>query len=222
MEVKRPNNVIKKKASERRDVLVLLLSLVVSCAFIYLVVKPLYEEKISLEGDVIKRQNDLKNKQSLLSNIEDFNKKNRSLVVDAQKLKVFVSKTNNYEEVMDYLNGLASQQNLIINGYEITVEEYGSDGNSGTGSAPAAEDGTAASTEPVERLKTQTVSIEIKGGYDSFISFMKEVENGVPFLQESALEIVAPKRDEAAGDEQAEIDNNPTLTFMVDLDFVYY
>lgn len=219
MDIKKATTVSNKKAKEQRDVFVLVISLVISCAFMYLAVKPLYEEKKVLEGEVIKRQNDLQNKRQLLLNIEDFNRKNSSLIVDAGKLKIFVPKRNDYEGVMQHLNQIAVGQNLSVTGYEISAEEYGGDSSSDQTAAPTGE-GEAATTEPQEKLKTQRVSINLEGGYDSLVSFMKVIENGVPFLQEASAEIVGPKRDET--EESSEIDYNPTLTCAIDLDFVYY
>lgn len=225
------NTNIKKKPNKNKDVIVLYLTLALSCVVLYFMVKPLYVEKMFLENDIISKNEDLRNKQDLLANIEKFNSENSNLAVDLERLTLFISKRNNYEDVIDYLNGMANKNNLVIEGFSITAQD-------GVLPVKTVEPGVAEGSEVADAnnlnqsaIKKQKMSFDVKGDYSSFIRFLKALENGVPFFQESSISVSAESKDEdgAAGSgeggqvqESQTVNANPTLTFTMDLDFVHY
>jgi hypothetical protein len=234
MEKNQTSTNIKKKTNKNKDVVVLYLTLVLSCIVLYFLVKPLYVEKMSLENDIILKNEDLRNKQDLLTNIERFNSENSNLAVDLERLTLFISKRNNYEDVIDYLDNLARENNLAIAVYSITAQ----DGvkptetvESASASVPVEGEAGTANSANSSAIKKQELSIEIQGDYASFINFIKSLENGVPFFQEGSISISADSTEEdgvAGGgeEEQAQeeqtVNTNPTLNFALDLDFVHY
>lgn len=222
---------IKKKTNKNRDVVVLYSSLLVSCVVLYFLARPLYLEKISLENDIISKTEDLKNKQSLLSNIEKFNSENSNLAVDLEKLTLFISKRNNYEDVIDYLDDLAVANNLMITTYSISAQDGVVSASitepAGAPAVTVAGEGAATSGLDASSIKKQDLSFDIKGDYASFIGFLRNLENGVPFFQESSINISgeSEKIETIQGDQAQEdqaVNTNPTLTFTVELDFVHY
>lgn len=234
MEKSQTNTNIKKKPGKNKDVIALYLSLVLSCVFLYFLVEPLYSEKMSLENDIVLKNDDLRSKRDLLTNIEKFNSENSNLAVNLERLTLFIAKRNNYEDVLEYLNGLAIENNLAITSYSITAQdgvlpEKNVESANGAGMA---EEGEATDVSSVSSaIKKQGISFDIKGDYSSFIKFLKSLENGVPFFQESSIGISAESIEEAGATENGGGDQvqenqakntNPTLTFTVDLEFVHY
>lgn len=231
MEKNQTNTNIKKKPNKNKDVVALYLTLVLSCVILYFLVKPLYEEKMSLESDIILKNEDLRNKQDLLANIEKFNSENSNLAVDLERLTLFISKRNNYEDVVDYLDNLARKNNLSIAVYSITAQDgvkLAETVDPVSASVPI-EGEVAADNVNSSAIKKQKLSLDIKGDYSSFINFLKSLENGVPFFQEGSVSISTDSKEEGGvtveggqPQENQGVNTNPTLTFSVDLDFVHY
>ena len=221
MDKKKINSKVSSDIKRNQDVTLLVVSLLISGAFLWLVVAPIYRNKSEIEAVNFAKEEDLRNKQELLSNIESFNKNNKDLSVNSQKLVAMIPNRNNFEDFLFYLKDKSRAYNMEL----VDMSLISSDSKTGTpGAAASAATAAAAAAEAESgELKEQGISMKLRGSYSDFINFTKSLENTIAFLQEDSFQINVADSESGAGESQAQaLDPNPILDFDLNLRFIYY
>jgi len=213
-----------------QDVTFLIVSLLISGIFLYLVVAPIYEKRAEIENDNLAKQEDLEGKQGLLSGIESFNKNNKSLSVNSNKLVYLIPNRNNFEDFFVHLRSISKSHNMEL--IDIELKEVSASSTEQTVGAVAMTEsgisdvGIDVEAETANQLNAQGISLSLRGSYSDFLGFIKALENGIAFLQEDSFQVkTAEKKSDSSGDSEGEeqtIETNPLLDFNLELRFIYY
>ncbi|MFA7169521.1 MAG: hypothetical protein WC178_01575 [Candidatus Paceibacterota bacterium] len=213
-----------------QDVTFLIVSLLISGIFLYLVVAPIYEKRAEIENDNLTKQEDLEGKQGLLSGIESFNKNNKSLSVNSNKLVYLIPNRNNFEDFFVHLRSISKSHNMEL--IDIELKEVSASSTEQTVGAVAMTEseigdvGIDVEAETANQLNAQGISLSLRGSYSDFLGFIKALENGIAFLQEDSFQVkTAEKKSDSSGDSEGEeqtIETNPLLDFNLELRFIYY
>ena len=220
---------ISSKLRASKDVTFLGVAFLIAVIALYFYAGPAHVKMMTLEAENAAKEIDLTNKKELLRNIRAFNEENAALATNSKKLAVFIPSRNNYEDFFAHVMGLAEANNLDV--ADFTLAESKSSPNT---AAAATED--AANVDGVEgatyaetrsfKLNTQQVNIEVKGDFENMMNFMKALENGIPFIQESSLDLIPQATEsvtqaegvQAEGAAPAPVMLNASISF----NFYYY
>jgi len=212
-----PNYAIKNQIGGNKDITFLVVALLASVAALCLYVGPAYGETQALiQQNGIKR-NDLKSKQDLLKNIQKFNEESSGLGGNAEKLEALVANRNNFEDYLDMIAALALKRNLEVNNLGLgAVESSVEEQDTVAASADTAE----LASKPTFPLQEQGVKFTVEGEYENILEFIRDLENGIPFVQEDTLEISTDDGGEQVGAEGEPI--SPNLSVTMEFKFNYY
>ncbi|MFA6897604.1 MAG: hypothetical protein WCQ96_04955 [Patescibacteria group bacterium] len=229
------NSKIAGNLKGNRDVALLCGSLLLSIAFLYFFLSPLYREKLKMKEAYAAKQEDLQSKKDLLKNIEAFNQENKDLAVNSKKLALIISNRNNYEDFLIHLRKLSENYNLELLSFELegvkdtptdTVGTTTSTGavitpDGGSMAAGMAAGGAVAEESP---LNQQGIALSLRGNFADFQSFTKSLENGIPFLQEDQVSITSEAKtsSQSGQSEEQSLSQDPILEFKLNLRFIYY
>lgn len=223
MDQKKNNSKLSGSVKGNRDVAFLCGSLLLSVAFLYFFLSPLYQKKLTTEKAYAAKQEDLKDKKELLTNISAFNRENKDLTVNSKKLVLLIPNRNNYEDFFIHLQQLSKNYNLELLNFSLqdvkdsTVTTAGTVTSTGVVITP---ESTTSTGEVNFQTNQQGINLSLRGDFASFLGFTKALENGVPFLQEDTLSISAGSSGEM---QQGQLsDQNPMLNFNLNLRFIYY
>jgi len=226
------NSKIASGLKGNREVALLCGSLLLSVAFLYFFLSPLYREKIKMKEAYAAKQEDLQSKKDLLKNIEAFNQENKDLAVNSKKLALIISNRNNYEDFLIHLRKLSENYNLELLSFELEgVKDTPTDTAGTTTSTGAvitpdgggtAMEGAAVTEE--SPLNQQGIALSLRGNFADFQGFTKSLENGIPFLQEDQVSVTSESKSSSQSgqsDEQS-ASQDPILEFKLNLRFIYY
>lgn len=206
------NSKVASNVNNNKDIVILFLSLVAAGGMFYFIAGPTYKNYLVTKEEIKLKQQNLENKKELLDNIEEFNKENKNLSVDVDKLKVFISNRNNYEDFLALINSLVASDNLQI--YNFSVEDV---------KKIASKNNKEVETS---RLQEKVVGFAVKGDFSNFSHFIRTLENSIPFVQEDSISISFEDAAKAAAassnGETQSINLYPSLTYEVSFKFVYY
>ncbi|MFA7169278.1 MAG: hypothetical protein WC178_00270 [Candidatus Paceibacterota bacterium] len=205
-----------------KDLLFLCASILLSVIFLYFFAGPAYYSRLSAEEDIKDKREDLQSRQQLLTNIRQFNKDNSDLIIVSKKLSLFVPKRDDYEDFFTHISNLALINNLELVSYDIVRSSSSSDlAVNSSQVQSSATDSTMTSNE--NKLKEKQMSFSVRGDLTNFANFAKDLENGIPFVQEISLHILE-EGDETESEEVAAetINMNPILLFLVDASLIHY
>lgn len=223
MNQKKNNSKLKGSVKGNRDMVFLCGSLLISVAFLYFFLSPLYQKKLMTEKAYAAKQDDLKDKKELLANIATFNRENKDLTVNSKKLVLLIPNRNNYEDFLIHLQQLSKNYNLELLDFSLqdvkdpVVTTAGTVTSTGVVITPE----STISTGAVDlQTNQQGINLSLRGDFASFLGFTKALENGVPFLQEDKLTIDVGSLTELQPGQSS--DQNPMLDFSLSLRFIYY
>lgn len=216
------NYVIKNQIKDNKDVTFLTVALLASIVVLYFFAGPAYGNAKDLQQLNETKRADLKGKEDLFRNMEKFNTENAKLGVNSKKLEAFVANRNNFQEYLDVITDLAVKRNLEVSSIGIAAKEEVS------AVQVQAEDAEASAAAPSSGKKTfplqeQGVKIAVEGDFENILDFARDLENGIPFVQEGSLELAAveegltPQPGEDAGE-----GIGPVLTATMEFKFNYY
>jgi len=188
---------------------ILLATLFVTCGIMFYIVSPIYRE-----AKIIKFANEVKEKdvelgKSLLLKIIDINKKNEKISdEEVEKIGEFIPNRDNYEDYLAHIINLADNKNIRINEFSISKEERDEEGKN--------------KKEDSSKFNKISISIMASGGFLNFMSFMCDIENGIPFVYEKSISVL--KSEENKNEEPGEntTDTNPILDYEMNIEFYYY
>lgn len=228
MDQKKDNPRIPRNVKGSKDVACLCGSLLLSVAFLYFVLSPLYQRHLAMEKVYVSKQNDLKGKQDLLDNIETFNRENKDLTVNSKKLVLLIPNRNNYEDFFIHLQQLSKNHNLELLSFSLNDVKSAAPTSAGTVTStgavitPEGAQTTPETTEP--QLNQQGITLSLRGDFGNLLEFTKALENGIPFLQEDSLAVSSASASTGTPTQQPnpDSDKNPTLEIELSLRFIYY
>jgi len=225
------NSKIAGNLKGNRDVALLCGSLLLSIAFLYFFLSPLYQEQLRMKEAYAAKQEDLQSKKDLLKNVEAFNRENKDLAVNSKKLALIISNRNNYEDFLIHLRKLSENYNLELLSFELEGVKDTPTDTAGTTTSTGAVitpdgDGMAAGGAVAEEspLNQQGIALSLRGNFADFQSFTKSLENGIPFLQEDQVSITseAESSSQSGQSEEQSLSQDPILEFKLNLRFIYY
>jgi len=166
------------------------------------------------EAKIIEFGNEAKEKdvelgKSLLLKIVDINKKNKKVNnEEVEKIGEFIPNRDNYEDYLIHIINLANNKNIKINEFFISKEEKAEEGKD--------------KKEDSNKFNKVIINIAASGGFLNFMSFIYDIENGIPFVYEKSISVLRSEdnKNEELGENIT--DTNPVLDYEMDIEFYYY
>jgi hypothetical protein len=184
-----------------KEVVLLFIILLVSCAAMYCIIAPAYQKtKIVKAGNKIKKEN-IKQDNLLLAKIIRINSENKKFDSEMiKKIKDFIPNRNSYEDHLAHIFKLANNKNIKVNNFSIHKNEEGLKIKDGF-------------------LKEMKIDFKASSGFPNLMGFLKSIEKGIPFIQEESI-IIAVDEEKISGD--VEINADSILDYEIKLKFYYY
>lgn len=221
MDTREVNLKVNVNIKENQDMTFLALSFLLSAVFLYFLVGPVFVQKAAVEKGNLARQEDLKSKRDLLLNIESFNNNNKDLSVNSKKLIALLPNRDNTEDYFNQVKILAAKNNLQL----VSFKPKDVDPAQDAPAQSAGETAAAANPSPDEpKFNQKEIEIIMKGNYGTLQSFLKSLENGIPFMKITFLNIaVAEKENQTiVSGNPLSPDPNPALDIDMKFRFTYY
>lgn len=198
------------------SMIILLAAFFVSCAIMFYGVSSVNKEtKIVKFTNEVKTE-DIKSGKLLLSKILKINDRNKEVnSEEIEKIGELIPNRDNYEDYLIHITSLANSKNIKIDSFSITKDKK---------SKKEKEE----EKEEKKIFNKVNISIEASGGFLNFMSFMRDIENGIPFIYEKSISI---SKSEVSGNENerefgeggaVEADSSPILDYKMDIEFYYY
>jgi hypothetical protein len=225
MDTKKNNSKKSADLKSHKDVVFLCGAFLLSAAFLMTVVSPLYQKKLAMDTAYAAKENDLKNKEELLKNIEVFNEENKDLTVNSEKLALLIPNRNNYEDFLIHIQNLSRSSNLDLLNFTLREIKPATTVTAATTTSTGAiiTPEKTITQETDSRLEQQGIDLTLRGAYSDFVKFAKDLENGIPFLQEDKIVIGSEKISGPQNAEEGQAANsNPMLSFGLSLRFIHY
>lgn len=205
-----------------KDSSILAGSLLVSVVVLYFLVGPLYTEMRVTSAKNAARSAELSDSQQLLADIKDFNRNTDSTLASSRKLAAFIPSRDNSQELFMHIKSLAQYGNLEVAGFKVAELRPQEE------AVPAEEvpDPADSAANPYTETKTFKLNereafFEMKGDYDNLMAFAKSLENGIPFIQETSIQIGSDL--DVSPESQALTTGAPVmLTAMINFKYYYY
>lgn len=185
------------------DFLFLGVFLVVSCVIMYCFVRPLCREVKLAKLEISLKEKNIESKELLLLGINDASDNNDEKVNEnVEKINNLIPSKNNYENYLAHIVKLASAKNIVISNFSV-------------------EGGRSDLKTKNKKLNESEIVFSSSGGFLNFISFLRDIENGIPFVQVESISIFGSKKEDG---EEGEKENNLGLILnqQVSLKFYYY
>lgn len=179
-----------------QEIIALFVALFVSCALVHYVAVPLFRETRIIKAVNEIKKNDIKAGQFLLLRMQKINEENEKFNInEIEKIKSFIPNRNNYEDYLARIVELANLKNIYLD--ELSVIE--SDNQEQQDVA----------------LNEKKINIVASGSFPNVLSFIQNLEKGIPFVQEEAISVSVV---ESPGNETRE----PILNYEINLKFYHY
>lgn len=204
----------KLKLRSSSSMIVLLAAFLVSCAIMFYGVSAVNKEtKIVKFTNEVKTE-DIKSGKLLLSKILKINDKNKEVKSEEiEKIGELIPNRDNYEDYLTHIASLANSKNIKIDSFSISKDKKSKEKEK----------------EEEDRIFNKVnISIEASGGFLNFMSFMRDIENGIPFIYERLVSISKSEASSNKNKEEfeeggaVEIDSNPILDYKMEMEFYYY
>ncbi len=146
------------------------------------------------------------------------NSKNKKInSEEVKKIGGLIPNRDNYEDYLTHIVNLAVSKNIRIDNFAISKDEE---------SKKKDEEKNKKGEENERVFNKMSIEITASGGFFSFMSFVRDVENGVPFICERSILISEPENSENEEErEEGEvigIDTDPILNYEMSIEFYYY
>ena len=214
------NSGAKLNSRSSSGTVILFAAFFISCAVMFYVASPIRKEAKIIEFANEAKAKDLELGRSLFLKIIKINSKNKKINSEGvEKIGGLIPNRNNYEDYLAHIVDLAVDKNIGINNFSISKDEEDKNGkNKNKGEE---KDGGAFS-------KT-SIKISASGGFLNFVSFMREIENGIPFVCERSISISVSDQDDSGSEENSGeesgadiIDTDPILDYEISIEFYHY
>jgi hypothetical protein len=216
---------ISGKLRSNRDMTMLCVSLLVSVLALYLFAGPTYYKERELEKGNGAKKTDLASKKQLLGDLQNFNKDNADLIVSSKKLATFIPSRNNFEDFFTHIKEMAKAGNLEVVSFKLEKDDSAAAATATANGAATATANGATATYADNRnftLQKQRVTFAVKGDYENIINFSKVLENGIPFIQEDSVKMIAGDANSNIGQVQQTAGTPVMLTSTMAFNFYYY
>ncbi|MEA2098062.1 MAG: hypothetical protein U9P70_03240 [Patescibacteria group bacterium] len=187
------------KKSISSEFLFLGVFLLVSCVIMYFFVKPLCEEVKFTMLEISLKEKNIESKELLFLGISNINN-DEDINENIEKINNLIPSKNNYENYLAHIVKLASAKNIVVSNFSIR----------GGRSEVRTKD---------KKLSEAEITFSSSGGFLNFISFLRDVENGIPFVQ---VESISISGDAKENNDDEEVDLGLILNQQVNLKFYYY
>ena len=188
---------------------VLFMTLFVTCGIMFYLISPMRKEAKIIEFGNEAKEKDVELGKSLLLKIVDINKKNKKVNnEEVEKIGEFIPNRDNYEDYLIHIINLANNKNIKINEFFISKEEKAEEGKD--------------KKEDSNKFNKVIINIAASGGFLNFMSFIYDIENGIPFVYEKSISVLRSEdnKNEELGENIT--DTNPVLDYEMDIEFYYY
>ena len=191
---------------------ILFVALFVSCGIMFYVVSPMYKEARIIKFANEAKEKDVELGKSLLLKIVNINKRNKKVNnEEIEKIGEFIPNRDNYEDYLAHIVDLADNKNIKINGFSILKKERDEEKNK-----------KKYEEENDNQFNKVSIDIMASGGFLNFMSFIRDIENGIPFVYEKSISISRSKENKKETSEENKTDTNPVLNYEMNIEFYYY
>ena len=181
--------------------------LLVSCAIMYYFVRPLCREVKLSKLEISLKEKNIESKELLLLGISGVGNNDGNVDENVEKINNLIPSRNNYENYLAHIIKLANSKNIVVNNFSV-------------------EGGRSDPKTKNKKLNKAKISFSSSGGFLNFISFLRAIENGIPFVQVESISISGgteeDEKKEKEEKEEKEIDLGLVLEQQVSLKFYYY
>ena len=174
------------------EMIILFAAFLVSCAIMFYGTAPIHREAKIIKFVSETKTKDIEVGKSLLLKIIRINNENKGINnEEVKKVGELIPNRDNYEDYLTHIVSLANNKNIKINGFSI-AEDKGSEEENGA-------------------LNKMSIDISASGFFLNFMSFTRDIENGIPFICERSISI-----------SKSESDDNESLDYEMNIEFYYY
>ncbi|MEA1937167.1 MAG: hypothetical protein U9N04_03590 [Patescibacteria group bacterium] len=180
------------------ETIILFAAFFVSCAIMFYGAAPVYKEAkiIKLTNEI--KTEDIKVGELLLTKIVRINNENKEINnEEVKKVGELIPNRDNYEDYLAYLASLANNKNIKINSFFVTENEKSKEENEEENGA----------------LNKTIIDISATGFFLNFMSFTRDIENGIPFICEKSVSISKSQSDD---------DDSEILDYEMNMEFYHY
>ncbi len=174
------------------EIIILFAASLVSCAIMFYGAAPIHREAKIIKFSNEVKIKDIKIGEALLSKIVIINNENKGINnEEVKKVGELIPNRDNYEDYLTHLVSLANNKNIKISSFSIS-EDKGSKEENGA-------------------LNKMGIDISASGFFLNFMSFTRDIENGIPFICERSISI-----------SKSESDDSESLNYEMNIEFYYY
>jgi len=181
------------------NILILVISLMVSCIIIIIFTKPIYNNLKFGGFEIEAKEKSIESREFTLSRVMKI-EVNDEYKTSVKKIEDLVSDGNQYEEYLANIANLANRRNIIIDELQISDAEK----------------------EPTKKdvksnFNSESINVLATGEFSNFINFLEDIEKNMPLMEVNHLEI---EKIDKNTDEVASL--NSRLNFSVKINYFYY
>ncbi len=172
--------------------------LLVSCIIMHCFVRPLCREVKFAKLEISLKEKNIESKELLLLGVNDAGNNNEKVNENVEKVNNLIPSKNNYENYLAHIVNLASARNIVVSNFSV-------------------EGGRSDLKTKNKKLNESEIIFSSSGGFLNFISFLRDIENGIPFVQVESISIFGSEKEDGEEDDLGLI-----LNQQVSLKFYYY
>ena len=187
----------KPKQRFSSEMIVLFAALFISCAVMFYGAAPIHREAEIIKFASETKTEDIEVGKSLLLKIVKINSENKGInSEEIKKVGEFIPNRDNYEDYLTHIVSLANNKNIKINSFSISKDkDSGNKEKEGENGA----------------LNKMSIDIAASGFFLNFMSFTRDIENGIPFICEKSISI-----------SKSESDDSESLDYGMNIEFYHY
>ena len=213
------NSNAKSNLGSSSKTIMLLVAFFISCGIMFYLVSPMRKEAKIIKFANETKMKDIETGRLLFLKIVKINSKNKKINnEEIEKIGGLISNRNSYEDYLAHIVNLANKKNIGISSFSVS---------GGDGEKSEKKNGE----EEIKNKALNKISIDIaaSGNFSDFMSFARDIENGVPFVCEKSISISRSESDDddESGEEleegdAVEVNTNPILDYEMNIEFYYY
>lgn len=222
------NSPIEFDIKENQDLVILVVSLLLSVACIYFVIGESQREILRMQYQIKESNKTVEQREKFLYDLTVFNEETSKLAEGTRTIKSLISNRNNYEDFLAHIYSVAKSNNLSMSTISV-----------GGGVDAAKQDKTANTTNNTNNtnvatnqgnvLKKASVTFAVSGDFSSFVGFLNILENSSPFVQLETVAISTGGNTTGVGSvgdtaklNVGAVDQYPILSYNLTLNYLYY
>lgn len=162
--------------------------MVIGALFVFFsLIQPAYRESQEVKGQILSKENALKNEQSAATQVQNLLEQYRGDQSPQLAVSSALPLTNDQSEVVHQLQSLASMNQLAVQSIAVSQPAARPLGQT----APAGRGGVASTASLVKPVGVVSIQMRVSGPYASFRAFLEHIETNIRVTDVSAI-VIAP------------------------------